>query len=75
MDVGLVGFVIESDVFDPPDDDPGAFDRGARLQAADIVELRSDFVRRVEVQGEQIGRFKGEKQHRHDSDQHEQADP
>ena len=43
----LKDFRVEDDRLDAPDDDAGAFDGCARLEAADVVEFRRNEVRLV----------------------------
>jgi hypothetical protein len=74
-DDGLVRIAVEADRRNPPDRHARALHGRARLEPADIVELELDRVGCLERQRAHVAGLQREKQQRHETQHHEQADP
>ena len=70
----LEGLGVELDALDATDRDAGAAHRRARLQAADIVEARTDAIAGALTEARKVGGLQGQEQQAGDAQHHEQTD-
>ena len=74
-DQRLIRVLVEADRVDAAHRHARALHRRTRLQSADIVELQLDRVGRLKRQRTHVAGLQREKQQRHETQHHEEADP